>query len=59
MKKAAEEGDLNTLKDILEPNPNFVNAKFVHDCDDYGYRVSWLYTIEWLLIYNVNSNVCS
>ena len=33
MIKAAEEGDLNTLKDILEPYPTFVNAKF-----DYKYR---------------------
>ena len=28
MVKAAKEGDLNTLKNILEPNPNFVNTKF-------------------------------
>ena len=34
MVKAAEKGDVNTLKNILELNPNFVNAKF-----DYKYDI--------------------
>ena len=33
MIKAAEKGDVNTLKNLLEPNPNFVNAKFDYEDD--------------------------
>ena len=32
MVKAAKEGDLDTLKNILEPNPNFVKTKFDYEC---------------------------
>ena len=36
MIKAAKEGDVNTLKDILKSNPNFVNTKLdYHDDDHY------------------------
>ena len=35
MVKAAKEGDLRNLKNILEPNPNFVNTKFDYE-DDYN-----------------------
>ena len=34
MIQATEKGDVNTLKNILEPNPNFVNAKFDYECSD-------------------------
>ena len=37
MIKAAEKGDVNTLKNILEPNPNFVNAKFDYVYDRLGF----------------------
>ena len=33
MIQATEKGDVNTLKNILEPNPNFVNAKFDYEYD--------------------------
>ena len=32
---AAAEGDVNTLKDILESNPNYVNAEFYYDYDKF------------------------
>ena len=35
MVKGAKEGDVNTLKNILEPNPNFVNTKFDYEDDVY------------------------
>ena len=31
MVKGAKEGDLNTLKNILEPNPNLVKTKFYYE----------------------------
>ena len=37
MVKATKEGDLSTLKNILEPNPNFVNTKFDYKDDKYNF----------------------
>ena len=37
MVKAAKEEDLNALKNILEPNPNFVNTKLKYEDDVYDF----------------------
>ena len=29
--KAAQEGDVNAIKDIMETNPGYVNARFNYD----------------------------
>ena len=36
MIKAAEEGDVNALKDILEANLSYVNAKFCYKYEVLG-----------------------
>ena len=37
MVTAVVKGDVNTLKNILKPNPNFVNAKFYYEYDDFNF----------------------
>ena len=43
--KAAEKGDVNGLKDIMETNPGYVNARFSYEYKVFKvtYYVSFLY----------------